>query len=114
MILKKLSLQPGGLTPEEDSGNPLESNGAGPDGVSRIRGGLCPAVNYKTYGWMIYVEHANLCNALQFGGEKVKWKGKSNNVQTLQKRSCIKHNSYVKNSISLYNFNNIINSIKLS
>ena len=33
--------------PKEDSGSPLDSEGAGPDGVASIRGGLCPAVDFE-------------------------------------------------------------------
>ena len=39
---------------KEDSGHPLDSEGAGPGGVASIRGGLCPAVDFERLmdGWM--------------------------------------------------------------
>ena len=32
---------------KEDSGISLDSEGAGPDGVTSIRGGLCPTVDFE-------------------------------------------------------------------
>ena len=41
---------------KEDSGNPLDSEGAEPGGVASIRGGLCPAVDFERLmdGWILY------------------------------------------------------------
>ena len=40
--------------PKEDSGNPLDSKGAGPDEMTSIRGGLCPALDFERLmdGWI--------------------------------------------------------------